>query len=111
MMDAEAKREIIAARIKEARRMSGLSQLQVADILKIQRPTISEMEAGNRKVTAEEIAQLADLYDVSVNWLLGEGEEKLDIHDTKLQLAARELNKLKKDDLDRLLTLLASLRE
>lgn len=110
-MDIEAKREIIAARIKEARKMAGLSQSQVADILKIQRPTISEMESGNRKVTAEEIAQLAELYDVSASWLLGEGEAKLDIHDTKLQLAARELHKLKKDDLDRLLTLLASLRD
>lgn len=104
------KREIIAARIREARRMAGLSQGQVAKMLGLHRPSLSEAEAGRRRVTAEEIATLAEVYDVSVVWLLGEGEEKLNLHDTRLQLAARELEKLKPDDLDRLLTLLASLR-
>ena len=110
-MKGEDRRQIIATRLKEARKMSGLSQSQAAKIIDIQRPTLTEMEAGNRKVTAEEISELAKVYDVGVSWLLGEGEEKLDILDTKIQLAARELNKLKKDDLDRLLTLLASLRD
>jgi transcriptional regulator with XRE-family HTH domain len=110
-MEIETKREIIASRIREARKMAGLSQSQVASILGVQRPAISEIEAANRKVTAEEIAQLAEMFDVETNWLLGEGEDKVDLHDTKLQLAARELKKLKNDDLDRLLTLLASIRE
>lgn len=110
-MGMETKREIIAGRIREARKMAGLSQSQVASILGVQRPAVSEIEAGNRKVTAEEIAQLAEIFDVEAKWLLGEGEDKVDLHDTKLQLAARELKKLKKDDLDRLLTLLASIRE
>jgi transcriptional regulator with XRE-family HTH domain len=110
-MDADTTRKIIASRIREARKMAGLPQSQVATILGLQRPAISEIESGNRRVSAEEIAQLADAFDVSLNWLLGEGEEKVDLHDTKLQLAARELRKLKGDDLDRLLTLLASIRE
>ena len=110
-MENDAKKQIIVTRIKEARKMAGLSQSQVAELLGLQRPAISEMEAGNRKISAEEIAKLADIYDVSPSWLLGEGEEKVDIHDTKLQLAARELRKLKGEDLDRLLTLLASIKE
>lgn len=110
-MEMGSKRAIIASRIREARKMAGLSQSQVASILGVQRPAISEIEAANRKVTAEEIAQLAEMFDVEANWLLGEGEDKVDLHDTKLQLAARELKKLKKDDLDRLLTLLASIRK
>lgn len=110
-MDFETKREIIATRIREARKMAGLSQTRVADMLGFQRPTISEIEAGKRKVSAEEIAQFAEIFDVETSWLLGEGEDKVDLHDSKLQLAARELKKLKKDDLDRLLTLLASIRE
>lgn len=90
--------------------MAGLSQAQVAKILELPRPSITDMESGNRKVTAEEISVLAELYDVSASWLLGEGATKVDAHDDKLQLAARELQKLKPDDLDRLLTLLASRR-
>jgi hypothetical protein len=41
---------------------------------------------------------------------MGEGTEKVDVRDNKLQLAARELQKLKPEDLDRLLTILASMR-
>jgi transcriptional regulator with XRE-family HTH domain len=110
-MFESTRKEIISSRIREARKMAGLSQSQVAEILHVNRPTISEMEAGNRRITAAEITVLAEAYDVSVTWLLGEGEEKVDIHDTRLQLAARELKKLKNEDLDRLLTLLASIRE
>jgi transcriptional regulator with XRE-family HTH domain len=109
--DIGEKRAIIASRIRDARKMAGLSQGQVAKLLRLPRPSVTEMESGNRKVSAEEIAQLAELYDVNANWLLGEGVNKVDLHDDKLQLAARELGKLKPDDLERLLTLLASLRE
>jgi transcriptional regulator with XRE-family HTH domain len=90
--------------------MAGLSQAQVAKMLGLQRPSISEMEAGNRSVSAEEITQLTEIFDVSVSWLLGKGADKVDVHDDRLQLAARELQKLKPDDLDRLLTILASMR-
>lgn len=110
MTETGKKRSIIASRIRDARKMAGLSQAQVAKILGLQRPSISEMESGNRRVAAEEITKLAELYDVSSSWLLGEGVEKVDARDNKLQLAARELQKLKSDDLDRLLTLLASLK-
>ena len=110
MSELEEKKTIIATRIREARKMAGLSQAQVAKILELPRPSITDMESGNRKVSAEEISVLAELYDVSASWLLGEGATKVDMHDDKLQLAARELQKLKPDDLDRLLTLLASRR-
>jgi transcriptional regulator with XRE-family HTH domain len=109
-MSESEKREIIASRIREARKMAGLSQAQVAKMLGLHRPSISEIEAGNRSVSAEEISKLAEIYEVSVSWLLGEDTEKLDVHDDRLQLAARELKKLKPEDLDRLLKLLASTR-
>jgi|SRR5262245_47324915 transcriptional regulator with XRE-family HTH domain len=109
-MSESEKRAIIASRIREARKMAGLSQAQVAKMLGLHRPSISEIEAGNRSVSAEEISKLAEIYEVSVSWLLGEDTEKLDVHDDRLQLAARELKKLKPEDLDRLLKLLASTR-
>ena len=104
------KRAQIPERLKEARKLAGLSQGQVAKMLGLHRPSVSEMEAGNRRVSADELARLAEIYDVSVAWLLGEGPEALDAHDPRLQLAARELTKLKPDDLERLLKLLAAMR-
>jgi transcriptional regulator with XRE-family HTH domain len=105
------KRKIIASRIREARSMAGLSQGQVARMLGLQRPSVTEMEAGNRAVSAEELSKLAEIFDVSVVWLLGDGATTLDEHDARLHLAARELMKLKPQDLNRLLTLLASKRQ
>nr|MDQ3081556.1 helix-turn-helix transcriptional regulator [Gemmatimonadota bacterium] len=53
----------IPARLRAAREAAGLSQGQVAKLMKMHRPTISEMEAGNRRISAEELAKLANLYD------------------------------------------------
>lgn len=111
MTTNDEKRQIIASRIREARRMSGLSQGQVAKMLGLQRPSVTEIESGNRAVAAEELAKIAEIFDVSVSWLLGEGASQLDAQDDRLQLAARELQKLKPQDLNRLLTILASMRD
>ncbi len=106
----DTQRSAIAERLREARKAAGLSQGQVAKLLQMHRPTISEIEAGNRRVSAEELVKFAETYDVTVSWLLGETAEQLEMDDPRLQLAARELSKLKPDDLDRLLRLLASMR-
>jgi transcriptional regulator with XRE-family HTH domain len=105
------KKQIIANRLAEARKLAGLSQGQVARILGLHRPTVSEIEAGNRNVTATEITRFAEIYDVGVNWLMGEGAEKLDPQSDRLQLAFHELQKLKAEDLDKLMKVLAALRE
>ena len=104
------KRDSLPKRLKEARKLAGLSQGQVAKMLGLHRPSVSEIEAGNRRVSANELARLAEIYDVSVAWLLGEAPETLDAQDPRLELAARELSKLKPDDLERLLKLLAAMR-
>lgn len=106
----DVRRAEVASRLREARKMAGLSQGQVAKLLEMHRPTITEIEAGNRRVSAEELVRFAELYDVTVSWLLAETEDQLTTDDPRLQLAARELSKLKPDDLDRLLRLLASMR-
>jgi transcriptional regulator with XRE-family HTH domain len=111
MSDTKAdRRSLIAERLKEARKLAGVSQGHVAKILGLHRPSITEIEAGNRRVSADELARLAEIYDVSVAWLLGEAPDILDAQDPRLELAARELTKLKPDDLDRLLKLLAAMR-
>jgi transcriptional regulator with XRE-family HTH domain len=79
----------VAERLRIAREQAGLSQGQVARILGLHRPTISEIEAGHRRVTAEETATFARLYEVSVAWLTGSEEADNDIDD-RVRLAARE---------------------
>jgi transcriptional regulator with XRE-family HTH domain len=107
MAEAESKRMVIANRLRIARMQAGLSQAQVAHLMKIRRPAISEAEAGKRRISAEELGELARIYGVNTSWLSGtESQEAAE----KVELAARELAKLKPDDLDRLLQLLSTLR-
>lgn len=74
------------------------------------RPTISEIEAGRRRVTAEELKTFAELYAVSVEWLTGSDEGAEDFDD-RVRLAARELARLKSADLEKVLNLLAMMRK
>jgi transcriptional regulator with XRE-family HTH domain len=100
----------VAKRLRLAREQAGLSQGQVAKMLDMHRPTISEIEAGRRRVAAEELATFSRIYEVSVAWLTGsEGGD--DGVDDRVKLAARELAKLKADDLDTVLRLLSSMRK
>ena len=103
-------RETIADRLRLAREMAGLSQAQVAKMLGLHRPSISEMEAGRRRVSADELSKLSEIYKVSVSWITRAPEEKTDKYQDRVELAARELSKLKPEDLDRVLYLLSVLR-
>jgi len=100
----------LSERLRFAREQAGLSQAQVAKMMGVHRPTISEIEAGRRRVTVEEVPDFARIYDVSISWLSGSDKDD-GIDDDRVQLAARELAKLKRADLDRIMRLLATMRK
>jgi transcriptional regulator with XRE-family HTH domain len=103
---ANSEREKIAKRIKEARMMAGLSQAQAAEKLNLQRPAISDIEGGKRKVTAEEIIQIAELYKVDTSWLLLRDDENESQMSEHFKFAARELSKLSQEDVKKLIDVL-----
>jgi len=78
--------------------------------MKLHRPTVTEIEAGRRRVSADELKEFARHYRTSVGWLTGEEAEIVDPRDDRIRLAARELGKLSPDDLDRVLRVLATVR-
>jgi transcriptional regulator with XRE-family HTH domain len=99
-------KERIAQRLRVAREAAGLSQGQAAALLGLHRPSISESEAGRRAVPAHELVAYAKMYGVKVSWLTGEEPVALD---PRVQLAARELGKLKPADLSKVMDLLGIL--
>lgn len=103
-------RELIRERLRIARERSGLSQAQTAKILDMHRPTITEIEAGRRRVAAEELTRFADLYGVNVAWLAGTRDNEPDLSDPRLALVARQLQRLKSEDLDRVMHFIASVQ-
>ena len=110
MTEHEERRKAIASRLRMSREMAGLTQGQVAKSLDWHRPTVSEIEAGRRRVSAEELATLAEMYGVNVSWVVGEEDEDSNLAADRVKLAARELSKLREEDLDRVLQLVQSLR-
>lgn len=58
-------------RLTELRKMNNYTQQQVADFLGISRGAYSNYEIGNREPDADTLAKLAELYDVSVDYILG----------------------------------------
>jgi transcriptional regulator with XRE-family HTH domain len=65
----------LGLRIRQFRESRGLSQEVLAGRLGISRPTLSLIENGERKVTAEEVKRLADIFNVSVDAFFDEKKD------------------------------------
>lgn len=62
--------------LKFLRKQSGLTQQQLAEKLNTSRSCISNYESGARQPDNETIKMIADLFDVSVDYLFGRSEVK-----------------------------------
>ena len=61
-------------RLKELRRKKGLSQLRLATDLNTTQNTISRYETGEREPGIDELIEIADYFNVSVDYLIGRTE-------------------------------------
>jgi transcriptional regulator with XRE-family HTH domain len=57
--------------IKDLRQRMGISQQKLAHSLGVLRPTVSQIESGERKIAADELVKLSDIFNVSIEYLLG----------------------------------------
>ncbi len=62
--------EFTAKKLKEARVRAGLSQDEAANYMKLNKRAISQIEAAQRNVSADELAQFSRIYEVDVRELL-----------------------------------------
>jgi len=74
--DYNGKKNICGERIHEARSKLRMTQSDLASKLQVEgivmeRNSISRIEIGTRFVADYELAQIAKILDVSVDWLLG----------------------------------------
>ncbi len=80
--------EKLSKRIKALREQVGYSQEKLAALLKISRVSLSQIETGDRRISAEEIAELSKIFNVASDILL---DLKKDI-----KVVLEKTNKLKK---------------
>ena len=64
-------KELFGQRLRESRKLAGETQLQLAEILSINKSRVSAMEKGINTTTAEKIALICEHYQVSSDYLLG----------------------------------------
>lgn len=72
-------KNIVGARVTQARKAQGMKQIELLTKLQlagvdISIPALSLLEGQKRPVSDIELNALADILDVSVNWLLGREE-------------------------------------
>jgi len=73
---------ILAKRLKEARDMAGYKQIEAAEKLGISNGTLSGYERDYRDPDTGMLHKMANLYGVSVDWLLGKVDHPNVIYET-----------------------------
>ena len=68
--------EFTAKKLKEARMRAGLSQDEAASLMKLNKRAISQIEAAQRNLSADELAQFSRIYEVDVREFTEAGEEQ-----------------------------------
>lgn len=76
----------LGKRIRQFRETRGMSQDALARLLDVSRPSLSLIENGDRKVCAEEVKKLADIFNISMDALFDDSKEpKLVIQETRCE--------------------------
>ena len=65
-------------RLKDLRKQAELTQVDVAEKLGISQPAYASWERGVKKPTQENLVKIAQILNVSVDYLVGNSEEKAD---------------------------------
>lgn len=92
----------ISEKLRDVRMRLGYSQEYVSKSLNLGRSAVSQIELGNRKVTAEELTGFCSLYHVSADYLLGS-----EAVSTKQTIFARGFDELTENDQQEIINLIA----
>lgn len=79
MKNREKIKKEIGQRIKTERTKLSLYQDQLAKILGVERPTISQIESGRNFPSVETLLKLSEVFKVSTDWILTGNTTSFDI--------------------------------
>ncbi|QLL78185.1 helix-turn-helix domain-containing protein [Ligilactobacillus saerimneri] len=83
---------MIGQKIRDLRKQRKMSQTELANILHVSQQTVTAWETGKAEPASSAVANLADYFGVTTDYLLGRPEEKKDdgIDHTALEKAIDE---------------------
>lgn len=79
--------------LKELRDANGVTQDDLAEMLKVSRPTIAGYETRNRQPDYDKLIAIANLFHVSIDYLLTGKSASSDSKDNELQLSEHVVDK------------------
>ncbi len=88
-------------RLRETRKNLHLSQEYVSKVIGINRTAIVEIEAGNRKVSVDELAKFSELFQIPVDELMNGRKTEMPV-----QMFARSFGELDETDQREILNLI-----
>ncbi len=75
---------LLSRRIRSIREQLGYSQERLAELLNVSRVTVSQIEAGRRKLSASDLKKLSDIFQMPADYLLNpEKEPKVIIQEVR----------------------------
>lgn len=75
-MNAETIISCLGQKLREARKLRGLTLERVSGQIQISKQMLSLIERGRAKPSLKRLIQLGDLYKISFDWLLKEGSNE-----------------------------------
>ena len=69
--------EILSKRLKELRIENNYSQYEIANLIGITQVTYSHYELGRRSVSIQNLVKIAQIYNVSTDYLLGLSDDRI----------------------------------
>lgn len=83
----------LGIRVRELRKSRGLSQQQLAELLGVSDPMISNLENGKKSIKIINLYTLSEVFDVTIDYLLKGIGKFYEIHsDTALKVADKKDN-------------------
>ena len=78
--------EIFSKRLKLLRKKERMSQIELAEELDMSRSTVGYYETNKRNPDLKKIKNIADYFEVSVDYLLGRSNEKITVDQYKNEI-------------------------
>ena len=76
-----------AMRLKKLREQKRLNQTELANLIKVSNGSISKWERGDRQPDYETLENIADTFNVTIDYLLGRSDSKQEFNESQMNFS------------------------